>query len=67
MAAGALRGLVCVFLVCCLLLVPGTKECPQALQDDAGREMPECKGFRKSQVGSVSQALCASNKQVQGR
>eukprot|EP00962_Isochrysis_galbana_P028338 scaffold8943_cov103-Isochrysis_galbana.AAC.4 len=27
----------------CLLLVPGAKECPQAPQDDAGRETPERK------------------------
>eukprot|EP00962_Isochrysis_galbana_P010736 scaffold2988_cov123-Isochrysis_galbana.AAC.9 len=50
MAAGALRGLVCVFFVY-LLLVPGAKECPQSPQDDAGRETPERKGFRKSQAG----------------
>eukprot|EP00962_Isochrysis_galbana_P013983 scaffold3972_cov95-Isochrysis_galbana.AAC.1 len=37
----------------CLLLVPGAKECPQAPQDDVGRETPERKGFRKSQVGVV--------------
>eukprot|EP00962_Isochrysis_galbana_P006566 scaffold1756_cov117-Isochrysis_galbana.AAC.9 len=36
--------------LCCLLLVPGAKECPQAPQDDAGRETPERKGLRKSQV-----------------
>eukprot|EP00962_Isochrysis_galbana_P048896 scaffold20540_cov101-Isochrysis_galbana.AAC.3 len=46
----------------CLLLVPGAQECPQAPQDDAGRETPERKAFRKIQViGSVSQALCASS------
>eukprot|EP00962_Isochrysis_galbana_P040007 scaffold14465_cov107-Isochrysis_galbana.AAC.1 len=28
---------------------------------DAGRETPERKGLRKSQVGSVSQALCANS------
>eukprot|EP00962_Isochrysis_galbana_P016172 scaffold4624_cov138-Isochrysis_galbana.AAC.8 len=50
-----------------LLLVPGAKECPQAPHDDAGRETPERKGLRNSQVGSVSQALCASSAEVQGR
>eukprot|EP00962_Isochrysis_galbana_P013301 scaffold3793_cov122-Isochrysis_galbana.AAC.4 len=36
----------------CLLLVPGAKECPQAPQDDAGRETPERKGaLRKFWVG----------------
>eukprot|EP00962_Isochrysis_galbana_P017767 scaffold5118_cov118-Isochrysis_galbana.AAC.3 len=49
----------CLF---CLLLVPGAKECPQAPQDDAGRETPERKGLGKSQVvGCESQALCASS------
>eukprot|EP00962_Isochrysis_galbana_P002568 scaffold692_cov92-Isochrysis_galbana.AAC.5 len=41
--------------------VPGAKECPQAPQDDAGRETPERKGLGKSQVGCESQALCASS------
>jgi len=44
--------------------VPGAKECTQAPQDDAGRETPERKGLRKSQVGSVSLKRFA---QVQGR
>ena len=48
----------------CLLLVPGAKECPQAPQDDAGRETPERKGLRKSQVGGLCLKRFA---QVQGR
>eukprot|EP00962_Isochrysis_galbana_P004752 scaffold1307_cov106-Isochrysis_galbana.AAC.4 len=42
MAAGAFARLG--LRLFCLLLVPGAKECPQAPQDDAGREMPERKG-----------------------
>eukprot|EP00962_Isochrysis_galbana_P040402 scaffold14625_cov125-Isochrysis_galbana.AAC.3 len=59
MAAGAFARLG--LRLFCLLLVPGAKECPQAPQDDAGRETPERKGLGKSQVGSESQALCASS------
>eukprot|EP00962_Isochrysis_galbana_P020422 scaffold5953_cov107-Isochrysis_galbana.AAC.1 len=64
MAAGALRGLVCAFFFCLLLVLPGAKECPQAPQDDAGRETPERKGLRKSQV----EGLCLKRfAQAQGR
>eukprot|EP00962_Isochrysis_galbana_P051522 scaffold22974_cov123-Isochrysis_galbana.AAC.1 len=42
MAAGAFARLG--LRLFCLLLVPGAKECPQAPQDDAGRETPERKG-----------------------
>jgi len=59
MAAGAFARLG--LRLFCLSLVPGAKECPQAPQDDAGRETPERKGLGKSQVGSESQALCASS------
>eukprot|EP00962_Isochrysis_galbana_P002157 scaffold558_cov120-Isochrysis_galbana.AAC.11 len=48
----------------CLLLVPGAKECPQAPQDNAGRETPERKGLRKSQVEGLCHKRFA---QVQGR
>eukprot|EP00962_Isochrysis_galbana_P041883 scaffold15478_cov117-Isochrysis_galbana.AAC.2 len=55
------RTCYCLF---CLLLVPGAKECPQAPRDDAGRETPERKGLRKSQV----EGLCLKRfAQVQGR
>eukprot|EP00962_Isochrysis_galbana_P004528 scaffold1240_cov101-Isochrysis_galbana.AAC.5 len=60
MAAGAFARLG--LRLHCLLLVPGARECPQAPQDDAGRETPERKGLGKSQVGSESQALCALRK-----
>eukprot|EP00962_Isochrysis_galbana_P005335 scaffold1449_cov108-Isochrysis_galbana.AAC.1 len=43
MAAGALRGLVCAFFVCCWCLAPKNALRPQAPQDDAGRETPERK------------------------
>eukprot|EP00962_Isochrysis_galbana_P030553 scaffold9918_cov123-Isochrysis_galbana.AAC.3 len=42
MAAGAFARLG--LRLFCLLLVPGAKECPQAPQDDAGRETAERKG-----------------------
>eukprot|EP00962_Isochrysis_galbana_P033678 scaffold11323_cov111-Isochrysis_galbana.AAC.1 len=58
MAAGAFARLG--LRLFCLLLVPGAKECPQAPQDDAGRETPERKGLGKSQVGCESQALIYS-------
>eukprot|EP00962_Isochrysis_galbana_P024780 scaffold7609_cov112-Isochrysis_galbana.AAC.7 len=42
MAAGAFARLG--LRLFCLLLLPGVKECPQAPQDEAGRETPERKG-----------------------
>eukprot|EP00962_Isochrysis_galbana_P010664 scaffold2959_cov107-Isochrysis_galbana.AAC.5 len=60
MAAGAFARLG--LRLFCLLLVPGAKECPQAPQDDAGRETPERKGLGKSQVGSESQVSSALRK-----
>jgi len=64
MAAGAMRFARLGLRLCCLLLVPGAKEYPQAPQDDAGRETPERKGLRKSQV----EGLCLKRfAQVLGR
>ena len=61
MAAGAFARLG--LRLFCMLLVPGAKECPQAPQDDAGRETPERKGLRRSQVGGLclKRFVCASS------
>jgi len=61
MTAGALRGLVCAFFVCRWRLAPKNAISVRHLRTTAGRETPERKWFRKIQVESVSQAICASS------
>eukprot|EP00962_Isochrysis_galbana_P028838 scaffold9150_cov120-Isochrysis_galbana.AAC.19 len=63
MAAGALRGLVCVFFVCCWCLAPKNALSPyrhlRTTQDVRRRSV---KGSGRVRLGrSVSQALCASS------